>query len=1041
MLSLPSFLTTTPTSSLTFKTDTHNGLARLYTEPIPSSDHRYYSSLVTHFTTSSHVFEIFSVKDARLIRDRQPGNFRTLVRLLVGHLEALLVDPEFAKHGEQQRGGGEATTMGLGLGRWTGGGKNNNSSPPRDRTREALNCARLLARLLPVLMEEDPTTSKDTFTSKLEDDILWSTVDHNEEDFFSSNTSSGSAKASTSATQPADSTPSSESEEQFVIDDEEEEADEEKSLPQASPQPPPTAAPHTIRPLIHRLLDLCLSFLFLPEFTLPPLPPEEEEDDATLANTRSRFVIWEKGVGSSVGLPNTTRTHINHRVEFLRLALVLLSKSTYVPPPSQPTFQDGALQYFCTALNQSTTLPVLCSLLNTAMSEGNSSDWASYLNPAGGNKEGTLEGREILRVLSFQVLAVVLQWGLDSCEESEKPSMDRSASTTSINSTGASAATATTPTANQFTHWLSKIHRVADLALLTDSLFHALQPSNRPLLFSLPSSEQHPSHGPEAMTLLWILLRCNAKFRTYVLGNSDGIDNEEDSKDSASKHTRAYGLLSLLLSHALLGKDTPSTHGIVRLSLFILQDVSFYPAFSHALSLRNSASHVRLPPKFHSTLSVSSCKTASDLTINAFYTLLTTKGMGSSVGGLGLHPVILLALCNISTHIHHLSIPSSTRLSLLLTQFSSATYLLSDEGNPRNLYFLLESINAVLQANAQRNENFVYALLGRKKEADRLKSFSLLGAVAEIRRKRGVVVGGVGSRRDASASATPSATVDSSASTASNAPTSAEEEKRRLAERDQQAGESPGEASEDAVEDGSTPRVPSQKALGKVRRTSGASADEAAEVPTTTTETSTGDPWLDSLSPEELSHAASTLLNLSPDGHFQPTQEWISTWVPYLPLAPLESLHKALLPEMETLCSSEVVQNKADADVRVLSWLREKDVSEVVRGAGESNTRRRRFKWTRQVSIWLLSYIWGAVYVLHLNVALWPAEGMRLFYLVQPRVSQQQQQGPAAAAGAGMTTTLLSPFSNAFGAVFGGAGGMATNSQERSSAGQTSQEV
>lgn len=61
----------------------------------------------------------------------------------------------------------------------------------------------------------------------------------------------------------------------------------------------------------------------------------------------------------------------------------------------------------------------------------------------------------------------------------------------------------------------------------------------------------------------------------------------------------------------------------------------------------------------------------------------TTSGTLSS-----LYPALIIALSNCAPYFKNLSVSASTRLVQLVTAFSNATFLLSDEGNPRLLFFM-----------------------------------------------------------------------------------------------------------------------------------------------------------------------------------------------------------------------------------------------------------------------------------------------------------------------------------------------------------------
>ena len=61
----------------------------------------------------------------------------------------------------------------------------------------------------------------------------------------------------------------------------------------------------------------------------------------------------------------------------------------------------------------------------------------------------------------------------------------------------------------------------------------------------------------------------------------------------------------------------------------------------------------------------------------------TTSGTLNS-----LYPALVIALSNCSPYFKNLSVSASTRLVQLVTAFSNATFLLSEEGNPRLLFFM-----------------------------------------------------------------------------------------------------------------------------------------------------------------------------------------------------------------------------------------------------------------------------------------------------------------------------------------------------------------
>jgi len=170
-------------------------------------------------------------------------------------------------------------------------------------------------------------------------------------------------------------------------------------------------------------------------------------------------------------------------------------------------------------------------------------------------------------------------------------------------------------------------------------------------------------------------------------------------------------LLAYLLCHSLEVKDKPrkaqsgdwwyrlspnpllfaEQHGLCRSLSYIIQTLSAENAFAEKL---NTPIKIQLPPKWHAP------GTAADFLINvrplgphlnlliksfqSVYSMVaTTSGTLNS-----LYPALVIALSNCAPYFKNLSVSSSTRLVQLITAFSNATFLLSDEGNPRLLFFM-----------------------------------------------------------------------------------------------------------------------------------------------------------------------------------------------------------------------------------------------------------------------------------------------------------------------------------------------------------------
>ncbi|CEH15028.1 Proteins containing regions of low-complexity [Ceraceosorus bombacis] len=812
--------------------------------------------------------------------------------------------------------------------------------------------------------------------------------------------------------------------------------------------------------LIERLLSLVIDLLFYSGFTIPWTPEQLSLPHNTPAReSRVHYAIWEQGVGSSIELAGATRAHESARVELMRLLLVLLSRSIYVSAANQADLLDAALEYTSCKLDRSVVLPLLCSLLNTAVKHAADSGWLGGLGslaaiPGGLVKDrlsgtaGVQENRAALVGLCLQTLDVILGYvpnikdapnsSASNSQSHQRPSLTAHSSTSSIASTSSDGPKNTSQAqashTNAFRFYLSKMHRHSDFVLLSAGMFEMLSAkinsmgilplasAAAPALTTGSAGDTGPgAHMPEALLLLWRLMTLNPRFRLFLLDDP----------------VRAPLLLSRLLFHALHNKDSAAQQGLVRLCVFVLQDISSTPAFAAHISAAGSANRAKIPGghKWGITAGGSNAGggaggdgagSAADVLIQATYSLMaTTKGSLST-----LYAPLVISLANTAPAWTNITVLSSQRLVSLLSSFSAPSFLLADESHPRLVFFLLETINGVIHHHPKQNANLIYALLRNHKSVYRLVTFTLRKGVAEIRRNRmradsafaniGARIGqlpvapnsgtttpvpshspsapflspralGADAKDPLAAAAAPGATAEATvtAPTASNAPPG-DEEKARMLHRDEEESSRLAQLTldEGVAQPGG---VRSEKARGKMREqesislqedtgtgvSSNASAPHASsEFPATRDE---AEVWAESLTDAELQLAAE---NIGRNG-FVPTQPWIASWQKGLPLDSLQILLGEVLPKLNELVKSDQIRGKSDADSRVCAWIREVDLDRVL--PQKPPVYLRPFKWNEQARIWILSYLWGLVYVsAQLPYGIYTGTSARLFQLRTP---------------------------------------------------------
>lgn len=179
--------------------------------------------------------------------------------------------------------------------------------------RDALNCIRVLTRLLPFIYEADHLEA-------------W------EERFFWAARRKRSRRSQLVHSE--------------VLFDEDDVA-------QQTPTEEPQFEPQ--RPLAEEIIDTLVDLLFFSDFTLPKVPQ---------GKSKVSYAIWQSGVGCNTPVASTKEFESN-RTEILRLLLTFASKSMYMSSSVLPVKGVRAITYLATCSDKQVVLSMLCSLLNT----------------------------------------------------------------------------------------------------------------------------------------------------------------------------------------------------------------------------------------------------------------------------------------------------------------------------------------------------------------------------------------------------------------------------------------------------------------------------------------------------------------------------------------------------------------------------------------------------------------------------------------------------------------------------------------------------
>ncbi|KAI0340618.1 hypothetical protein BDW22DRAFT_1360028 [Trametopsis cervina] len=721
------------------------------------------------------------------------------------------------------------------------------------------------------------------------------------------------------------------SEAQFVIEDDDED-DEENSPPAKSPTHAGSSAKpkRSLPSLAERLMSCLVDLLFCCGFTLP--------SKIQVDHHKINYTIWEKGIGSTVDLTSTQTLEAN-RSEVLRTLLVLFSKQIYAPPPSLFTAPSLYILHFVQRTPRKNVLTILCSLLNTSMNASRTVSSNIIGGVAGRLPYNHLvfkgeDTKASLVGMCFAILCVLLDFQSGSARDISAQDGETSQPTAKTNS---------------FRYFIAKLHRSSDFDFILQGAISILEEQMASIHNLLPGSRKSVPYIAEAVIFFWKMIELNKKFRAHLL------DSE-----------RAMDILAYLLCYGLEIKDKPEQHGLCRAISYIVQSLSAEHAFGAKMSTPIKA---QLPPK------ANWLGNAGDFLINAVYAMIaTTSGSLNS-----LYPALVIALSNAAPHFKNLSINSSARLMQLFNAFANPSFLLSDEGHPRLLYFMLEAFNGILLRNLADNPNVVYNIVRHHKSFEDLGTFTLARGLREIKRIQlakeerakgadakpktsGEEVEGEDHRDEKTKLVQSESAASLELSQSTHGPDDIEAQ-RAAAEEDARTGRplmSPTLATDHTLPDGEQ-EGPSEKARGKMRAGRSMSGDMTRSL-------------------ERL--AAS---GVGRNG-FIPTQEWVTSWQQGLPLDIIMIVTSELYPKIQGLQSS---LSGSTANTAIVDLLRSATLEQHLPKPGPLNPRR--FTWSDASIIWLTSLIWGEIYVRGMTpFGIWNSTSVRLFYVKHTQQPQRQ---------------------------------------------------
>lgn len=510
---------------------------------------------------------------------------------------------------------------------------------------------------------------------------------------------------------------------------------------------------------------------------------------------------------------------------------------------------------------------------------------------------------------------------------------------------------------NAYRHFLGRLHRPQDFQFIVEGMSRILTQPLQDKSSYIPGTQTNALLAPEMLMLFWETVQCNKRFRSFI------IDTD-----------RAHDFVILALFYALEYKNDTAKQGIVRMCAFILQTLSVEKTFG-----------IHLNKQFQRQDNLPACiringftGSYADFLLHSIYNLITTSQGGVS----SVYPALLAVINNIAPYIEGLGASGSSQLMHLFSRMSSPSFLLANDTNHTLLKSLLESINAIVEHKYKENPQLVLAILKSRKKIEGLRHFTLESGLEEMerrnrQRKEAASADSTGNdstrssieQRRSPTTATPvSETVADDETFAIGDDEDSDDEPQPTPTASSTADSASRASSATAGDDGMPVQLPgmSEKARGKMP--AGARAFSRQNSTSSIGSHSVG--------------------GQSQGGAFQPTPQWLDSWLPELPLHTLLSLTQqisSLLPKQaqgRELSLSETLKKVGEMDII---------------GIEPTTIRVQSFEWTSLSLAWYESLLWGVVFAGEMQVSkgslgIWNGTAIKLF-----RVQETAAAGPSLA--------------------------------------------
>ncbi|KAF4688228.1 cell wall bioproteinsis protein [Perkinsus olseni] len=460
-------------------------------------------------------------------------------------------------------------------------------------------------------------------------------------------------------------------------------------------------------PLMYRILRALQWLLFLKDFTV--LTPQGASLPLPTHRVESGFV-WKGGVGTAEKLPVAQNNEVlSARCEVLKCLLTLLSEPLFQPISSYSSDPSRVLLTFCSG-DLPYTANLFCSLMSTVVAY----DPKGYGLPYG--SAFSSGSQEALVDLSSQVLCAVLDFNPSAetagsemvkshrtgtgPEEASNNSEKEDSNTEEAAARRRFSSCAFPPTGsdgdaskprNVYRIMAKGVDKPTELDFMADGLVRIVATVDDAKQTYLPSSRKPVPFFQESLILLWHLITINPAFR----------------KRLCSRHTEdiLHPLLDLLVS----SRNSQAKIGLLHMCSFILLVLSSDRDFAVALNAPFKGRRIQDVPVFTGTLADLMTLSIYRVVSDALFVAATAKS--PTTGAESLIDMMLTSLCNIS--------------STYWKRFSKPHWLFKGPLNHNAVFFIIESLNNVIQYQYEGNHQLVYSILRHKEVFDSLKQLKL----------------------------------------------------------------------------------------------------------------------------------------------------------------------------------------------------------------------------------------------------------------------------------------------------------------------------